>query len=89
MQNTNTTTTKAKGRKVAKTPNRPLLPKRVKKPYTRAEFAAEVYALTGRNYDAAFLCDCLAGTRKTPADLEEHKILPRAQSNLIARSRVA
>jgi hypothetical protein len=85
MQNTNTTTTKAKRRKVAKGSNSTLLPKRVKKPYSRAELAAEVYALTGRQYDAAFLCDCLAGTRKTPADLEEHGVIPKAQANLIAR----
>lgn len=89
MNQTNTTTTKANRRKVAKTPSKPLLPKRVKKPYTRAELAAEVYALTGNVYDAAFLCDCLAGTRKTPRDLAEHGIIPKAQANLIARAKAA
>jgi hypothetical protein len=89
MSNTNTTTTKANRRKVAKTPSAPLLPKRVKKPYSRAQFAAEVYALTGRQYDAAFLCDCLAGTRKTPLDLEERGILAKAKANLTARAKVA
>jgi hypothetical protein len=85
-----TTTTIRAGRKIA-TRRRvtPFPPQKAKKPYTRADLAAEVYALTGREYNAGFLCDCLAGTRKTPRDLVDHRILERAVENLTRRAQAA
>jgi hypothetical protein len=65
------------------------MPVRNKKPYSRKQLADEVYALTGRIYDPTYLADCLAGTKKTPKDLDEREILPRAVANLVKRAKAA
>jgi hypothetical protein len=58
-----------------------------KKPYSRKELAEEVFALTGRQYDPTYLADCLAGTKRTPLDLAEREILPKAVANLVKRAK--
>lgn len=80
-----TTTTR---RKVTKRPLAPVpFPSKSKKPYTRKQLGDEVYALTGRVYDPTYLADCLAGTKKTPRDLDERKILHKAIVNLLKRAK--
>jgi hypothetical protein len=83
--NTTTTRRKVTKRSLAKV----AFPPKAKKPYSRKELGDEVYALTGRVYDPTYLADCLAGTKKTPEDLVDRDILPKAVANLTKRAKKA